>query len=156
MKSVLQITLGILLAGLVTLLVCIGYLSYIEYRVTQGINELAMQQKQTALAHQQALKARQLVEYQMQQQAKQTAAEKSRVAKQNAIALQGKTAAWRKYYQVPEDCKSFKSDEHMVNCINHKSDAKEEFDQLYDSGELVLPAEMTNARLQYERHGNTR
>jgi predicted Holliday junction resolvase-like endonuclease len=137
MKAVLQITLGILLAGLVTLLIRIGYVSYIEYRVTQGIHELAMQQEQREQARQQALKERQVAEYQRQQQAKQLAAEKSRIAKQNAIALQGKTAAWRQYYQVPEDCKNFKSDEHMVNCINHKSDAKEEFDRLYDSGELV-------------------
>jgi hypothetical protein len=137
MKAVLQITLGILLAGLVTLLIRIGYVSYIEYRVTQGIHELAVQQQQKEQARQQALKERKIAEYQRQQQAKQLAAEKTRIAKQAAMALQVKTAAWRKYYQVPEDCKSFKSDEHMVNCINHKSDAKEVFDRAYDSGELV-------------------
>ncbi|MCT8943177.1 hypothetical protein MYF52_08515 [Shewanella putrefaciens] len=131
MKSVLQITLGILLAGLVTLLVRIGYLSYIEYRLTQGINEFAMQQKQTELA-------RQLAEYQVQQELQQNAAEKSRLAKQNEAARIRKTEAWRKYYIVPEDCKNYKSDEHMVNCLNRKADTKAEFDRAYDSGELVL------------------
>ncbi|MGI2022414.1 hypothetical protein [Shewanella glacialipiscicola] len=132
MKSVLQITLGILLAGLVTLLVRIGYLSYVEYRLTQGLNEFAMQQKQTELARQQA-------EYQIQQKLQQKALDKSRLAKQNEAARIRKAEAWRKYYLVPEGCKNFKSDEHMVKCINHKADAKAEFDRAYDSGELVLP-----------------
>ena len=139
MKSVLQITLGILLAGLVTLLVRIGYLSYVEYRLTQGLNEFAMQQKQTELARQQAAKERKIIEYQQQQIAIQRAAEQQRIAQQNEAARIRKAEAWRKYYIVPEDCKNYKSDEHMVNCLNHKADAKAEFDRAYDSGELVLP-----------------
>jgi len=139
MKPVLQITLGILLAGLVTLLVRIGYLSYIEYRLTQGLNEFAMQQKQTELARQQAAKERKIIEYQQQQIAIQRAAEQQRIAQQNEAARIRKAEAWRKYYLVPEDCKNYKSDEHMVNCLNHKADAKAEFDRVYDSGELVLP-----------------
>ena len=138
MKSVLQITLGILLAGLVTLLVRIGYLSYIEYRLTQGLNEFAMQQKQTELARQQTAKERKIIEYQ-QQIAMQQAAEQQRIAQQNEAARIRKAEAWRKCYIVPEDCKNYKSDEHMVNCLNHKADAKAEFDKAYDSGELVLP-----------------
>ena len=126
MKSVLQITLGILLAGLVTLLVRIGYLSYIEYRLTQGLNEFAMQQKQTELARQQA-------EYQIQQKLQQKALDKSRTAKQNEATRLRKAEAWRKYYLVPEDCKNFKSDEHMVNCLNHKADAKFEFERVYNN-----------------------
>ncbi|VEF24873.1 Uncharacterised protein [Shewanella baltica] len=43
-----------------------------------------------------------------------------------------KAEAWRKYYLVSDDCKNFKSDEHMVNCINYKADAKAEFDRMYD------------------------
>lgn len=138
MKSVLQITLGILLAGLVTLLVRIGYLSYVEYRVKQEINEIALQQQQREKAHQQAVKERQLAEYQKQQIAMQQAAEQQRIAQQNEAARIRKAEAWRKYYIVPEDCKNYKSDEHMVNCLNHKADAKAEFDKAYDSGELVL------------------
>lgn len=137
MKLILQITLGILLAGLVTLLVRIGYLSYVEYRLTQGLNEFAMQQKQTELARQQAAKERKIIEYRQQQIAMQQAAEQRRIAQQNEAARQRKAEAWRKYYIVPEDCKNFKSDEHMVNCINHKADAKAEFNRAYDSGELV-------------------
>ncbi|MDH1471559.1 hypothetical protein ACE02P_06135 [Shewanella bicestrii] len=138
MKSVLQITLGILLASLVTLLVRIGYLSYVEYRVKQEINEIALQQQQREKAHQQAVKERQLAEYQQQQIAIQRAAEQRRIAQQNEAARIRKAEAWRKYYIVPEDCKNYKSDEHMVNCLNHKADAKAEFDRVYDSGELVL------------------
>ncbi|QXN25829.1 hypothetical protein KVP08_004345 [Shewanella putrefaciens] len=138
MKSVLQITLGILLASLVTLLVRIGYLSYVEYRVKQEINEIALQQQQREKAHQQAVKERQLAEYQQQQIAIQQAAEQRRIAQQNEAARIRKAEAWRKYYIVPEDCKNYKSDEHMVNCLNHKADAKAEFDRVYDSGELVL------------------
>lgn len=139
MKSVLQITLGILLASLVTLLVRIGYLSYVEYRVKQEINEIALQQQQREKARQQAVKERQLAEYQQQQIAIQHAAEQRRIAQQNEAARIRKAEAWRKYYIVPEDCKNYKSDEHMVNCLNHKADAKAEFDRAYDSGELVLP-----------------
>ncbi|BDQ67437.1 hypothetical protein N5C36_02620 [Shewanella xiamenensis] len=139
MKLVLQITLGILLASLVTLLVRIGYLSYVEYRVKQEINEIALQQQQREKARQQAAKERQLAEYQKQQIAMQQAAEQQRIAQQNEAARIRKAEAWRKYYIVPEDCKNYKSDEHMVNCLNHKADAKAEFDRAYDSGELVLP-----------------
>ena len=139
MKSVLQITLGILLAGLVTLLVRIGYLSYVEYRVKQEINEIALQQQQREKVRQQAAKERKIIEYQQQQIAMQQAAEQQRIAQQNEAARIRKAEAWRKYYIVPEDCKNYKSDEHMVNCLNHKADAKAEFDRAYDSGELVLP-----------------
>lgn len=138
MKPVLQITLGILLAGLVTLLVRIGYLSYIEYRLTQGLNEFAMQQKQTELARQQAAKERKIIEYQQQQIAMQQAAEQQRIAQLNEAARIRKAEAWRKYYIVPEDCKNYKSDEHMVNGLNHKADAKAEFDRVYDTEKLIL------------------
>ena len=137
MKSVLQITLGILLASLVTLLVRIGYLSYVEYRVKQEINEIALQQQQREKAHQQAVKERQLAEYQQQQIAIQRAAEQRRIAQQNEAARIRKAEAWRKYYIVPEDCKNYKSDEHMVNCLNHKADAKAEFDRVYDSRKFL-------------------
>ena len=139
MKLVLQITLGILLASLVTLLVRIGYLSYVEYRVKQEINEIALQQQQRERVRQQAAKERKIIEYQQQQIAMQQAAEQQRIAQQNEAARIRKAEAWRKYYIVPEDCKNYKSDEHMVNCLNHKADAKAEFDRAYDSGELVLP-----------------
>jgi hypothetical protein len=131
MKSVLQITLGILLAGLITLLVKIGYASYVEYRVTQELNELTMQQKQAQLVRQQAAKDRQRAEYQAQQLARKDKVKRQQIAKQQEIARIRKTEAWRKYYLVPEDCKNFKSDEHMVTCINHKADAKVEFDRVY-------------------------
>jgi hypothetical protein len=134
MKSVLQITLGILLAGLITLLLKIGYGSYVEYRVTQELNELAMQQKQAQIVRQQAAKDRQRAEYQAQQLAKQDKVKRQQIAKRKEIARIRKTEAWRKYYLVPEDCKNFKSDEHMVTCINHKADAKVEFDRTYDFG----------------------
>jgi hypothetical protein len=133
MKSVLQITLGILLAGLITLLVKIGYASYVEYRVTQELNELAMQQKQAQLVRQQAAKDRQRAEYQAQQLARQDKVKRQQIAKQQEIARIRKTEAWRKYYLVPEDCKNFKSDEHMVSCINRKADAKTEFERLYQA-----------------------
>ena len=138
MKSVLQITLGILLASLVTLLVRIGYLSYVEYRVKQEINEITLQQQQREKARQQAAKERQLAEYQQQQIAMQQAAEQRRIAQQNEAARIRKAEAWRKYYIVPEDCKNYKSDEHMVNCLNHKADAKAEFDRVYDTEKLIL------------------
>ncbi|MFB2661140.1 hypothetical protein [Shewanella mangrovisoli] len=138
MKLVLQITLGILLASLVTLLVRIGYLSYVEYRVKQEINEIALQQQQREKARQQAVKERQLAEYQKQQFTIQRAAEQRRIAQQNEAARIRKAEAWRKYYIVPEDCKNYKSDEHMVNCLNHKADAKAEFDKAYDTEKLIL------------------
>jgi len=134
MKTILQITLGILLAGLITFLVRIGYINYIEYRIEKEINHIALKQQQRELARKQAEKDRKIIEYQQQQ-----AAEQQRIAQQNEAARQRKAEAWRKYYIVPEDCKNYKSDEHMVNCLNHKADAQAEFDRVYDSGELVIP-----------------
>lgn len=139
MKLILQITLGILLAGLITFLVRIGYINYIEYRIEKEINHIALKQQQRELARKQAEKDRKIIEYQQQQAAMQQAAEQQRIAQQNEAARIRKAEAWRKYYIVPEDCKNYKSDEHMVNCLNHKADAKAEFDRAYDSGELVLP-----------------
>lgn len=133
MKTILQITLGILLAGLITFLVRIGYINYIEYRIEKEINHIALKQQQRELARKQAEKDRKIIEYQQQQ-----AAEQQRIAQQNEAARQRKAEAWRKYYIVPEDCKNYKSDEHMVNCLNHKAEAKAEFDRAYDVGELVL------------------
>ncbi|MDO6677700.1 hypothetical protein [Shewanella sp. 4_MG-2023] len=138
MKSVLQITLGILLAGLVMLLVRIAYSGYIEYRVTQGLNEIALKQKQAEATRLEAIKIRQKAELQLRQQAKQEAARKSLLAKQKAKELKRKNDAWRAYYTVPDICKSYESDEQMVNCVNHKADAKGKFEKAYASGDLIL------------------
>lgn len=132
MKLILQITLGILLAGLITFLVRIGYINYIEYRIEKEINHIALKQQQRELARKQAEKDRKIIEYQQQQAAMQQAAEQQRIAQQNEAARLRKAEAWRKYYIVPEDCKNYKSDEHMVNCLNHKADAQAEFDRAYD------------------------
>ena len=47
-----------------------------------------------------------------------------------------KHAAWLSCYKEPEGCNNFKSDQHMVECINHKMRAQKEFERLFAAGEL--------------------
>ena len=93
MKQVLQITLGILLAGLITLLVRIGYYSYIEYQVKQELEQISQQQQQLKAAQLQAQKDRYVAQFKAQKRAAELAAEKSRLAKQNEAARLRKAEA---------------------------------------------------------------
>ncbi|RBP48664.1 hypothetical protein DFR28_1052 [Arenicella xantha] len=42
---------------------------------------------------------------------------------------ENKEKAWRAYFKTPEDCLSYKSDKHMVECANMRIRAKKEFEE---------------------------
>ncbi|WOG28787.1 restriction endonuclease [Endozoicomonas sp. 8E] len=47
-----------------------------------------------------------------------------------------KNQAWLDWYKKPWGCENWRSDEHMVNCTNHKMKAKKEFDSLWSQGKI--------------------
>ncbi|MGI2030177.1 restriction endonuclease [Endozoicomonas acroporae] len=56
--------------------------------------------------------------------------------RQLAADRQRKLESWEKWYKPLWGCDDFRSDEHMVDCVNHKRRAKEEFDILWADGRL--------------------
>lgn len=45
-----------------------------------------------------------------------------------------KQQAWNGWYKQPWDCQNWRSDDHMVECTNHKMKAKREFERLWKQG----------------------
>ncbi len=57
-------------------------------------------------------------------------------ARLRSIESAKKQNLWHSYYIEPEGCDVFQSDKHMVECVNHKKRAKEEFNKKYQQGLL--------------------
>jgi len=57
------------------------------------------------------------------------------IAQAQALANQ-KESIWFKWYKEPKGCTSLQSDENMVECVNHKTRARSEFDNLWDQGKI--------------------
>ncbi|WP_152553933.1 restriction endonuclease [Endozoicomonas elysicola] len=53
-----------------------------------------------------------------------------------AQEMQRKSEAWEKWYELPWRCDDWRSEDHMVECVNHKRKAKEAFDILWAEGKL--------------------
>lgn len=47
-----------------------------------------------------------------------------------------KNQAWLDWYKRPWGCENCRSDEHMVECTNHKMKAKKEFESLWSQGKI--------------------
>lgn len=83
----------------------------------------------------------------LQQQARQTAQPTQpapdpyaeQVAKAAAEAQRRHDNAWQNYYQPPKGCDVWRSDTHMVECVNHKMRAKAEFERKWAAGEIGTP-----------------
>lgn len=130
MKLILKIAAGIILASAVGLIVKMLFLS----AMLNGVNEIAREsmekQRQAAAATEEKLRQQKLQAMERDRKAKE-------LTRLEAEYKGKKDAAWRKYYNDPEDCLVFKSDAHMVECVANKKKARNEFNRLYDRG--VLP-----------------
>ena len=125
MKAAIGTALSIAFVG-VAYIVASKYIMNTIGDVTQDMVERHQQQ----VAAQQAKLA--------QDQSRQHKVERrteAEMALKQAIAKR-KEAAWLKWYTEPEGCQSFKSDQHMVECINHKMRSQRVFDELLAQGKI--------------------
>jgi hypothetical protein len=127
MQLVLKIAAGVLLAGIITFAVRAAYVSYTVHIATEALREAVTEQQERA-AMMQAEREEQARLKKLQQQRAIDAARK----KSQEYAK--KQRAWNDYYVAPEGCEIYKSDGHMVECINHKMRAKGEFEKVYKAG----------------------
>ncbi|WP_444958207.1 hypothetical protein [Microbulbifer sp. ZKSA002] len=58
---------------------------------------------------------------------------KASKAAENTLKLK----AWFQYYEAPEGCHTFKSDQRMVGCASHEKRARQELDRLYSQGQIT-------------------
>ena len=122
MNLVLKITAGILLAAFILFLAKNAYWNYQAYELARSIEQMEKDARQKAAAKRQAIHDQKVQEARRAIIAKDTQRQKSREA---AV----REAAWKAFYQQPEDCLSYKSNKHMVECGNKRVRARREFDQ---------------------------
>lgn|SRR5690554_812944 len=127
MKLVLKIAAGVLLAGIISFAARAAYMSYAAHIAAEALREaVAEQQERTARIQAEREEQARLKRLQ-QQRAIEAARKKSR-------EYAAKQRAWNEYYVAPEGCEVYRSDRHMVECINHKMRAKGEFERIYKAG----------------------
>jgi flagellar motor protein MotB len=128
MRKIRQIAVGLLLTLVLVLVVRVMLMSFAKEAALMSTNQILRQQ--TRLDQQ---KAERLRENLRNEEQAQLAAQKRQNEQQLA---QRKEQAWFKWYKAPPDCDSWKSQEHMVECVNHQMRAKTEFNKLWEEGKL--------------------
>lgn len=129
MKLILKIAAGIILASAVALIVRIVFLNIMLDRANEIARESMEKQKQAIAARDERVRQEGLLIAERERKAKE-------IARQEAEYERKKANAWRNYYVDPEGCLVFKSDAHMVECVDNKKKARNEFNRLYEQGEL--------------------
>jgi predicted oxidoreductase len=131
MKLILQIAVGILLAFSVMGLGFMAFTAYLEHEAKLQVQEALME-----------IKAKQAIQLRNVQLSKQ---EKIKQRKQEIIAAQNKrqqsikqaeneklkNEAWLKIYRPRPDCETYTSDEHMVECVEYRSEQRRKFEAAY-------------------------
>jgi fumarylacetoacetate (FAA) hydrolase family protein len=130
MKLVLKIAAGVLLAGIITFAARAAYLSYAAHVATEALREAVAEQQERAAKIQAEGEEQASLKRLQEQRAREAARKRSQERAK-------KLRAWNDYYVAPKGCEIFKSDSHMVECINHKMRAKGEFEKLYESGGIL-------------------
>jgi len=129
MKTILQVALGILLASALAFAVRIAFLSYAVEEVKATTNQIVQRQHDRL----EKLKQEQRnAEIRKLEQARLTAQKRHN---EQQLAMK-KDQAWFKWYKPPPGCDVWKSQEHMVECVNHQMRAKTEFNKLWDQGKI--------------------
>jgi len=144
MKLVFQITLGILLASTIGAVANLVATYYIAYQANQFIQQKAEQQQAAFTAKNEADKKRRIEAYKqtyLAEQSKQAQREREQVERRRY------TLAWKSYYVMPKGCESYQDEAHMVECVNHKLDAKKEFELIYAKREIITPASKKDGKL---------
>jgi hypothetical protein len=129
MKTVLQVALGILLASVLAFVVRIAFLSFAVEEVKATTNQMIQRQHDRLEQLQQEQRN---AEARKQEQARSVAQQRHN---EQQLAMK-KEQAWFKWYKARPGCDVWKSQDHMVECVNHQMRAKAEFNKLWDQGKL--------------------
>ncbi len=117
---------------------------YAQVYAIQRIGQGQIERSEAAL---QRLRDQQAARLSAQQVAIQAEAQKkaeqatydAQVAQAMAESQRRHDEAWSSYYQPKKGCDAWQSDAHMVECVNHKMRAKEEFERKWAAGEIGTP-----------------
>lgn len=120
MDVVIKTAMGVLLALILLFFIRVAYINYFISEVTSSISEITDRQQQRAEAK----------EFRIQQQKQARELE----TKTEQEKVRRKELAWSEFYKQPEECLSYRSEKHMVECGNIRIRAKTEFDRLWDGG----------------------
>ena len=113
MKLIIQVALGIILAGVLVFGAKIAFVSFTAHQLKQEqIAKQETRQKEAQLKEDAALKAK--IEKELDLEIARKAAAK-------------KEKAWKKFYQPTAECLNFKS----VDCVNEEIRMKVEFEKHY-------------------------
>jgi restriction system protein len=121
--------MGLVIAIVIIFALKFVYDDYVNQHINQPIQKILEQGQKEA-------EAKYIAQMQIARQRDAQLAEqqKNEILKQQLEVK--KNAAWLSYYKEPVGCDNFRSDQHMVECINYKMRAQHKFEILFSAGEL--------------------
>lgn len=123
MDIVIKAAIGVVIAIAILFVIRVAYVKFIIHEVTSSITEMSNKQLERASAR----------------TAKATR-DKKKLEMENRAAQElkrRKKLAWSKYYTQPEDCLSYRTQDHMIECGNIRITARRTFDKLWTEGALA-------------------
>lgn len=157
MKTILQVTIGILLAGLIAFAVRLVVLTYFVNSTVDVMNEQTEKMQAHSQARLAAIKAEQHRREQAVEEAKrrEVAAEQRQqaAAAQKAALEREKRKAFDDSYVPPEGCEWPQSEKALIECTNHKMAAKRSFYENYQHTTMILVPD-TPESIQFARDQN--
>lgn len=141
MGMIIKIALGLILGYVVIFAANIALTKYAFDQVTESTNKMLQQQqvKIKQQQQQQKVKIRQqqqkrLYEKRHKEELARLETQKKQQERQLAIT---KDRAWFKWYKEPKGCNSWESDDHMIECTNHKIRAKKQFNIMWAQKDII-------------------
>jgi HD superfamily phosphohydrolase len=119
-----KVTASVAITVLLTVIGMMVYTHFVMDRMDRTLERASSRLLSTVNNQQQAGKQR--------QQAQESAqAEKLRLEAAQRRYQTEKERAWQASYQASEDCQTYRNEQHMVECVNHRIRAKQEFEAKY-------------------------
>lgn len=130
MGMVLKIALGLVLAYVIILIGNFVLASYALDQVAKSTNKI-LKQQQSQIKKQQQKRLNEKLHKE-----EQVRLEIQKKQQEQRLALT-KDKAWFNWYKQPKGCNTWKSDDHMVECTNHKMRAKKQFNIMWAQKESM-------------------
>ncbi|RBP48948.1 hypothetical protein [Arenicella xantha] len=133
MDTVLKVALGVFVGALIVFLFRIAYVNYVFNKAMTSVaevNETIANQTQKRLQIQKDKITAERAATRREERAMLAAAEQKR------LEAAKKAKAWANFFKDPEECLSYKSEQHMIECANRRIKAKREFEQKWNEGSL--------------------
>jgi hypothetical protein len=136
MKLIIQIALGILLAFSIMGLGFVAFTAYVEHQAKLQIQEALMEVKaQQAIAfHNTQLSMQEKIDLRKQEIISEQ--NKKRQVMRKAENDRLKNEAWLKIYKPRPDCETYTNDDHMVECVEYRSEQRRKFEAAYRKLEI--------------------